>query len=88
MDKNNTITFTTDSNEKVEFVLLEQTKLNGLTYLLGYDEEDMETAYILKDLSKDTDETSVYEFVEDEEELMAVSKIFEELLDDVSIELE
>lgn len=88
MDKNSTITLTTDNNETVEFVLLEQTKLNGLTYLLVYSEKDMETAYILKDLSMDTKETSVYEFVEDEEELYGISKIFEELLDDVSIELE
>ena len=30
---------------------------------------------------------SVYEIVEDETELLAVSKVFEELLEDVSIEM-
>lgn len=88
MEKSNIITFLTEDNEEVQFVVIEQTKLNGQTFLLVHSKEDEETAYILKDLSEETDETSVYEFLEDEEELQILSKVFEELLEDVSFELE
>lgn len=88
MNKKNTITFITDDNEEIELYLIEQTKLNGQIYLLASDGEDEETAYILKDFSNEDDNTSVYEFVENEEEIKILSKVFEELLDDVSIELE
>lgn len=88
MEKSNIITFFTEDNEEVQFVVIEQTKLNGQTFLLVHSKEDEETAYILKDLSEETDETSVYEFLEDEEELQILSKVFEELLEDVSFELE
>ncbi|GAA4298118.1 hypothetical protein GCM10023142_38100 [Anaerocolumna aminovalerica] len=87
----NKVVFTTDNNETVEFHVLEQTKLNGKTYLLVTDADDNDevgNAYILKDLSADTDESAVYDVVEDEKELEAIAKIFEELLDDVQIETE
>ncbi|MBU5331317.1 DUF1292 domain-containing protein [Anaerocolumna aminovalerica] len=87
----NKVVFTTDNNETVEFHVLEQTKLNGNTYLLVTDADDNDevgNAYILKDLSADTDESAVYDVVEDEKELEAIAKIFEELLDDVQIETE
>ncbi len=88
-DKNNKVIFTADDNEKAEFYILEQTQLNGVTYLLVTDsdeEEDETTAYILKDTSTDEDESAFYELVEDEEELALIAKIFEELLEDVDIE--
>jgi hypothetical protein len=87
----NKVIFTTDNDETVEFHVLEQTKLNGNTYLLvtDADENDEEgNAYILKAVSEDTDESVVYDVVEDEKELEAIAKIFEELLDDVKIETE
>ncbi len=87
----NKVIFTTDNDETVEFHVLEQTKLNGNTYLLvtDADENDEEgNAYILKAISEDTDESVVYDVVEDEKELGAIAKIFEELLDDVKIETE
>ena len=37
---------------------------------------------ILKDTSKAEDTEAVYEFVEDDEELNLVGKVFEELMDD------
>jgi hypothetical protein len=88
-DKNNKVTFTADDNEKAEFYILEQTQLNGVTYLLVTDsdeEADETTAYILKDTSADEDDAAFYELVEDEEELALIAKIFEELLEDVDIE--
>ena len=74
--------------ETVGFFVLEETRIGGVSYLLVTETEEDETdAYILKDLSKDGDEEAQYVFVEDDEELEAVSKIFAELLEDVEIEL-
>ena len=51
-------------------------------------EEDEEEGdcYILRDMSGEGDSDALYEFVEDEEELEGLMKIFEELLDDVDLE--
>lgn len=87
----NKVIFTTDENENVEFYIMEQTKVNGFTYLLVSDaqEEDEEgNAYILKDISKEMDDAAIYEMVENEQELGLVAKIFEELLEDIELETE
>lgn len=77
-----------DTNEQVEFFVLEQTKLNGSSYILVTDsEEDEAECLILKDMSASEDADSIYEIVEDEVELSAVLKVFEELLEDVDIEM-
>ena len=83
------ITFTFEGEDQaVEFFVLEQTKLGGVTYILDTDsEEDDAECLILKDLSKVEEDESVYEVVEDDTELLAVSKVFEELLEDVDIEM-
>lgn len=83
------ITFTFEGEDQaVEFFVLEQTKLGGVTYILVTDsEEDDAECLILKDLSKVEEDASVYEVVEDDTELLAVSKVFEELLEDVDIEM-
>ena len=70
-----------DTSETVEFFVLEQTKINGAVYILVTDsEEDDAECLILKDMSSAEDADSVYEVVEDDTELLAVSKVFEELL--------
>ncbi len=77
-----------DTKEEVAFFVLEQTKVNGASYLLVADsEEDEAECLILKDMSAAEDVESVYEIVEDEVELSAVLKVFEELLEDVDIEM-
>ena len=83
------ITFTFEGEDQaVEFFVLEQTKLGGVTYILVTDsEEDDAECLISKDLSKVEEDESVYEVVEDDTELLAVSKVFEELLEDVDIEM-
>lgn len=83
------ITFTFEGEDQaVEFFVLEQTKLGGVTYILVTDsEEDDAECLILKGLSKVEEDESVYEVVEDDTELLAVSKVFEELLEDVDIEM-
>ena len=71
----------------VSFYVLEQTRVNGKNYLLVADslDEDGE-AMIFEDTSSDDDTESVYEVVEDETVLKAVAKIFEESLDDITLE--
>ena len=84
------LTFVTEDQESVDFYIIEETRVNGINYLLvteSEDEEDEEAeAYILKDTSQAEDTEAVYEFVESEEELDAVSRIFAELLEDMDLE--
>lgn len=82
------IVFTSDGlQEKAEFFVLEQTKLNGVSYILVTDsEEDDAECLILKDTSLENDTEAVYEIVDSDVELEAVLKVFEELLEDVEIE--
>ena len=78
-----------ETKEEVEFFVLEQTKVNGNSYILVTDsEEDEAECLILKDNSAAEEEESLYEIVEDDVELSAVLKVFEELLEDIDIEME
>ena len=77
-----------DTKEVVEFFVLEQTRVNGSNYILVTDaEEDEAECLILKDTSAAEDTESLYEIVEDDVELSAILKVFEELLEDVDIEM-
>jgi hypothetical protein len=77
-----------DTQEEVEFFVLEQTRISGKNYILVTDsEEDEAECLILKDTSAAEDTESVYEIVEDDVELSSVLKVFEELLEDVDIEM-
>ena len=77
-----------DGNGEDEFFVLEQTKINGATYILVTDsEEDDAECLILKETGVEEQTDKMYEMVEDDTELLAVSKVFEELLEDVSIEM-
>ena len=74
-----------DDEQTLEFFVLEETKLNGKNYLLVTDAEDDEEeadCYVLKDMSEEGDEDALYEFVEDENELEAIWKVFEALMDE------
>lgn len=77
-----------DEEQTIELYVVEETRLSGINYLLVTDAEDDEegSCYILKDMSKAEDADALYEFVEDEEELEDLMRIFGELLDDVNIE--
>ena len=73
--------------EEVDFFVLEQTKVNGASYILVTDSEEGDAeCLILKETPEGTSTDSVYAIVEDDVELTAISKVFEELLDDVEIE--
>lgn len=74
------------TDEKIELYVLEQTCINGMNYLLVTEEEEADSdAYILKEVQAEENDV-VYEFVENDVELDAISKVFEEMLDDVGIE--
>ena len=81
------ITFMPDGGEAVEFYVLEQTTLGGVNYILVTDaqEEEDGEAYILKAVSDAEDGEQIYSIVEDDDELAAVSEVFESMLDDVDL---
>lgn len=85
------ITLETDAGELVDFYVLEETRINGVNYLLVTDsEEDDEEGecYILKDVSKAEDSDAVYEFVENDDEMDYLYRIFTELLEDMEVEIQ
>lgn len=71
----------------VRFAVLEETELNGQTFLLVTDpqpsEEDL--CYILRKCGEDGEDLT-YETVDDEKLLNVLSGIFEELLEDTEIQ--
>lgn len=79
-----TVKFTDpDTQEVVEFVVEEETQLNGNKYLLVSEttEEQIFDAYILKEIKDENDEVT-YAVVEDEVEFLALARIFTELSDE------
>ena len=83
------INFITDEGEEFPFYIIEQTTLAGKDFLLVTDSDTQENeaqVYIMQEIS-DQDDQTIYEFVEDEAQLEALSKVFEELLDDVDIQM-
>ena len=77
-----------DTGECLEFYVLEQTRINNRDYLLVTVDEDGDSdAFVLKDLSEDTEKEADYEIVEEEAELESIAKVFSEMLEDVDIEL-
>ena len=83
------ISMLTDDGSMVDFFVLEETRINGKNYLMvtdSHEEEDGE-CYILKDISRPEDSEAIYEFVEDDEELDFLYRIFLELVSDMEIDL-
>jgi len=81
------IIFVSEDMQELEFFVLEQTKVNGVSYILVTDSEEGDAeCWIMRDVSDEDSVESIYDMVEDEEELYAVSKVFEELLEDIDIE--
>lgn len=79
-----------ETQEEVAFEVIEETKVNNISYLLVaevVDEEETGEALILKDMSNPEDAQASYEIVSDDIELQSIAKIFDELLgDDTEIE--
>ena len=81
---NNSIHFVTEDGENIDFTIIDETKLNGVSYILVTDRPDDESGdcYIMKDISEKDDEEANYIFVEDDKELDAVFEIFQNMMDD------
>jgi len=87
MSKLEKISFSAEGEEAIDFYVLEQTRIGGYNYILVTDAEEGDgEALILKDLSRDGDEEGIYEIVDDDEELDAVSGVFANILEDVDFE--
>lgn len=91
MDETNNakIVFDTEDGE-VEFYVLEQTMLGGINYILVTDDLTSEEGsfLVLKEEKDESDEQlATYEVIDNEEELNAVIKIFDELLEDIDLEV-
>jgi len=85
MDK---LTFTSEDGEVLEFFVLEETRVQETNYLLVADtEEEDGNCYILKDTSGQEAEEAEYEFVDNDNELNVLTKIFTELLEDTDIQM-
>ena len=81
------IAFTLDDGEQIEFFVLEQAKLSGNNYILVTDVEDGDgEALILKETGTVDKNNTSYEIVDNDDELNALSSLFESLLEDVDIE--
>lgn len=84
MSKLEKITFNPEGEDPIDFFVLEQTRIGGYSYILVTDfEEGDGEALILKDMSKDGEDESLFTIVSDDEELAAVAGVFENMLDDV-----
>ena len=89
MSEEKKIILETEEGEQVDLYVLEETRINGMNYLLVTDTEDEDgECYILKDRSKAEETDALYEFVEDDDEIDYLFKIFTELIDDMDVELE
>ena len=85
--KNDTVSFLSEDGENIKLSVLEETKINGIGYILvtdSFEGEDGE-CYIMKDISNGDSEDANYIFVEDENELDSVFEIFEKMMDDIDI---
>lgn len=83
------ITFYPDgeNREAVDFYVLEETMIGGVTYILVTDTEDEDgDALILKDLSRDGEEEALYAIVEEDGELAAVADVFRSMMGDIDLE--
>lgn len=81
-----TISFVTDDGTVLEFYVEDAARVNGCDYLLLTDtEEDDANAWIFKDLSGEDSPEASYVPVEDEKELEALMKIFQEQAEDTDI---
>ena len=80
------IKFQSDDGTVEEFYIEEQTRIGGVEYLLVSDSMDEEaSAYILGDISGDGSQEACYVMVEDDAELEAVFKVFEQMMEDVDL---
>lgn len=83
--KQDTIVFYDAEDNEIELRVLEQTTIAGQNYLLVLDEEE-DAVLLFKEVPEEGDFVS-YEIVEDNVEIEALLKVFNELLDDMDIQI-
>ena len=88
MSENGQIMLTADDGSEEAFFVLEKADVAGNSYLLVSDSLEDEEAEALVLKEREEADMVMYEVVEDENELMIISKYFEELLEDIEIKLE
>lgn len=84
----NRIMLVSENDENIELNVIEETKLNGINYILVTStDEESDECYIMKDISSPHNDEADYIFVEDDNELEAVFDIFEKIMaeDDIKI---
>lgn len=88
MANNEKIIFETEDG-KEELFILEQTMLGGINYILVTDdvESDEGDFLILKEITSGEDDFASYVIPEDENEIRSVVCIFNELLEDIDLEV-
>lgn len=75
-----------ERGERLELYALEETKLNGRSYLLAADSAEGDgDCYLLKEVSEEDGEEVVYEFVENEAEASCMLNIFRELMSEEGV---
>ncbi|WP_230398211.1 DUF1292 domain-containing protein [Novisyntrophococcus fermenticellae] len=80
------VKFVSEDGSEIEFFVEEQTRVNGIDYLLVSDsDEDEANAYIMKDVSQESAPDAEYVMVEDEVEFDAIAGIFAQMLDEVDL---
>lgn len=80
-----------ESGEEVTLYILEETRLNGCSYILAVDSEEADedgACYLLKDVSGADATEAVYEFVENEEEAGYMLEIFQTILEDEGADID
>ena len=80
-----TVNFTDENGDLVTFEVIAQASKEGKEYLLVAEPED-DLAYILEATYKD-DESVSYRMVDDDNELRSLGVLFDELMEDVDIEI-
>lgn len=90
MAKEEKIVLQNEDGESISFYVLEETRINGMNYILVTDSDEGEDGecYIMKDVSGSEDGDAVYEFVEKDDELDFLFRIFTELLEDMDVEIQ
>lgn len=88
MDNNEKIIFETEEGTE-EFYVLEQTMLGGINYILVTDDVESEEGdfLILKEIKSSEEDFTSYEIPEDDNEIRSVVSIFNELLEDIDLEV-
>ncbi len=78
------IVFYDEEDNEIQLEVLEQTTIAGQNYLLVFDQEE-DAVLLFREVPEDGDFVS-YEIVENDTEIEALLKVFNELIEEVDIE--